>query len=158
MLNQKLLELRKANNLSQNALAEKLHMSRQAISRWETGKTVPDIETLKKLSVLYNISLDELISLEPNRSTSTTESPSANHAYINAVLLVFATIASTALPFISIAVSLYTIGYLFLHRKNKFCKLFIFITAIFLLVGIHNTFIEVSYWNAPGSTTIKQIE
>ncbi|MBQ8802794.1 MAG: helix-turn-helix transcriptional regulator [Tyzzerella sp.] len=158
MLSQKLLELRKSNNLSQNALAEKLHVSRQAISRWETGKTVPDIETLKQLSVLYNVSLDELTSFKSSQSTSATEISLANHTYINAVLLIFATIASTVLPFISIGAALFTISYLFIHRKNKFCKLFIFITVIFLLVGIHNTFIEVNYWSSPGSTTIEQVE
>lgn len=120
MLNQKLLELRKANNLTQSELAEKLHVSRQAISRWESGKTIPDIEILKKLSILYNVSLDEIINSSITKATSTTEILSANHIYINAVLLIFATIATTVLPFVSIGVALFTLGYLFNHRKNHF--------------------------------------
>lgn len=52
---------RKENNLSQEEVAKKLNISRQSISKWETGTSYPDIENLIKLSELYNISLDELI-------------------------------------------------------------------------------------------------
>ena len=136
MLNQKLLELRKANTLTQSELAEKLHVSRQAISRWESGITIPDIEILKKLSILYNVSLDEIINSSITKATSTTEILSANHIYINAVLLIFATIATTVLAFVAIGVALFTLGYLFNHRKKSFCKLFIFITIIFYLLEL----------------------
>ena len=45
-----LLELRQKNGLSQEELAEKVFVTRQAVSRWETGETVPNTETLKLLS------------------------------------------------------------------------------------------------------------
>lgn len=45
-----LLELRKQNHLTQDALAERLHVTRQAVSRWENGETLPNVETLKQLS------------------------------------------------------------------------------------------------------------
>ena len=45
-----LLDLREKAGLSQDELAEKMHVTRQAVSRWETGKTVPNTETLKLLS------------------------------------------------------------------------------------------------------------
>lgn len=48
-----LLELRTKNGLSQDALAEKVFVTRQAVSRWEKGETVPNTETLKLLSKLY---------------------------------------------------------------------------------------------------------
>lgn len=48
-------------NLSQDDLAQKMDISRQAISKWETGKSYPDIETILKLSDLFNLSLDELV-------------------------------------------------------------------------------------------------
>lgn len=54
-------ELRKRNGLSQLELAERLNVSRQAISRWEVGSSVPSIENLTALSVLYNISINDLI-------------------------------------------------------------------------------------------------
>jgi transcriptional regulator with XRE-family HTH domain len=48
-------------NISQDELAAKMDMSRQAISKWETGKSYPDIEKLIKLSDIFNLSLDELV-------------------------------------------------------------------------------------------------
>lgn len=56
----KILELRKKNNLSQEALAEKIGVSRQTISKWELGETSPDIKQAKELSKVFNVSLDEL--------------------------------------------------------------------------------------------------
>lgn len=57
----KIIELRKQNNLTQEALAEKLNVSRQTVSNWETAKCYPDIETLVIISNKFNISLDVLI-------------------------------------------------------------------------------------------------
>ena len=56
-----LLELRKKNNLTQDELAEKLYITRQAVSRWESGETTPNIETLKLLSKLFNVSINTLL-------------------------------------------------------------------------------------------------
>ncbi len=56
-----LLELRVKNGLSQDALAEKLFVTRQAVSRWENGETVPNTETLKLLSKLYDVSINTLL-------------------------------------------------------------------------------------------------
>lgn len=57
----RLVELRKQNNLSQEALAEKLGISRQAVSKWERADASPDMDNLITLSKLYQISLDELL-------------------------------------------------------------------------------------------------
>ena len=59
-LNERLAQLRKEHGLSQNDLAEKLKVSRQAISRWEQGLAVPSSDNLIYLSKLYGITLDEL--------------------------------------------------------------------------------------------------
>lgn len=56
-----LLELRTKNGLSQDALAEKVFVTRQAVSRWENGETVPNTETLKLLSRLYDVSINTLL-------------------------------------------------------------------------------------------------
>lgn len=56
-----LLELRTKHELSQEALAEKVFVTRQAVSRWETGETVPNTETLKLLSKLYDVSINTLL-------------------------------------------------------------------------------------------------
>ena len=60
-----IVKYRKKNQLSQEQLAESLNISRQSISRWETGETLPGIDNLISLSGLLDISLDELITGEP---------------------------------------------------------------------------------------------
>lgn len=56
-----LLKLRKKSRLTQDELAEKAFVTRQAVSRWETGETVPNVDTLKLLSKLYNVSINTLL-------------------------------------------------------------------------------------------------
>ena len=56
-----ILELRTKNSLSQDGLAEKLYVTRQAVSRWENGDTVPNTETLKLLSKLFDVSINTLL-------------------------------------------------------------------------------------------------
>lgn len=67
----KLVELRKANNLSQEELAQHLNISRQAVSKWERAESSPDTDNLIALAKLYRISLDEL--LEVNVKTFVCE-------------------------------------------------------------------------------------
>ena len=59
-----LYHARRKKGLSQEAVAEKLGVSRQTISKWETDETLPDIRQAKKLSVFYGLTLDELISFD----------------------------------------------------------------------------------------------
>ena len=59
-----LYNARKKSGLSQEKVAEKLGVSRQTISKWETDETVPDIRQSKKMAVLYHVSLDELIDFD----------------------------------------------------------------------------------------------
>ncbi len=56
-----ILELRTKNGMSQDELAEKVFVTRQAVSRWENGDTVPGVETLKLLSRLFNVSINTLL-------------------------------------------------------------------------------------------------
>ncbi len=60
-LGNNLFHARRKKGLSQEDVAEKLGVSRQTISKWETDETLPDIRQAKKLSTLYDLSLDELI-------------------------------------------------------------------------------------------------
>ncbi|MBQ7374154.1 MAG: helix-turn-helix domain-containing protein [Clostridia bacterium] len=61
ILGNKLYDLRKTTGLSQEELADKLGVSRQAISKWERGEALPDTANLIALAKLYNVSLDELV-------------------------------------------------------------------------------------------------
>lgn len=56
-----IFDLRTKSGLSQDDLAEKLCVTRQAISRWETGETIPNTETLKMLSKLFDVSINTLL-------------------------------------------------------------------------------------------------
>ncbi len=60
----RLVQLRKQNNLSQEELAAKIGISRQAVSKWERAEASPDTDNLILLSKLYNISLDNLLKTE----------------------------------------------------------------------------------------------
>ena len=60
-LGNKILNLRKKLNLSQEQLAEQLDVTRQTISKWELEETTPDIKQAKKLSEIFKVSLDELL-------------------------------------------------------------------------------------------------
>lgn len=74
----RLVNLRKSNNLSQEALAEKLGISRQAVSKWERAEASPDTDNLILLARLYGVSLDTLLQTEDEIPTaeSITEDPS----------------------------------------------------------------------------------
>ncbi|MDE6312425.1 MAG: helix-turn-helix transcriptional regulator [Lachnospiraceae bacterium] len=64
MFKDNLSSLRKMKKLSQEDLAEKLDISRQTLSKWETGEAVPDIEKCKTLADIFEVSLDDLVSYE----------------------------------------------------------------------------------------------
>lgn len=59
-----IVKLRNQNNMTQEELAEKVFVTRQAVSRWETGETTPNIEALKQLSALFNVSINTLLGSE----------------------------------------------------------------------------------------------
>ena len=63
-LGESLLNARKSKGLTQEAVAEKLGVSRQTVSKWETGETLPDIRQSKRLAALYGVTLDELIDFD----------------------------------------------------------------------------------------------
>ena len=56
-----LYHLRTEKDLSQDELAAKIFVTRQAVSRWETGETTPNVETLKLLSTFFNVSINTLL-------------------------------------------------------------------------------------------------
>ena len=61
---EKLQELRKRNGLTQEELAEKLYVSRAAVSKWESGRGYPNIDSLKALAKFFSVTIDELLSGE----------------------------------------------------------------------------------------------
>lgn len=69
ILGEKIARLRRKNGWSQEELADKMEVSRQAVSKWESGKTQPDLETLQKIAQVLEVSVEELIYGERRQTT-----------------------------------------------------------------------------------------
>lgn len=81
ILADKIIELRKKNNWSQEELATKLGVSRQAISKWESAQSIPDLERILKMSALFGVSTDTLIKDEIElTSAPVTDTEDSEHA------------------------------------------------------------------------------
>ena len=63
-------QLRQKNNLTQDQVAEKIGVSYQAVSKWENGRGIPDIEMLKKISEVFDVDIDEIINGEKKKQKS----------------------------------------------------------------------------------------
>lgn len=79
-LGENISRLRAARGMSQGDLAEALDVSRQSISKWETGGAVPELDKLMKLSALFGVTLDELVTGEAMGIPRTPETPPAQSA------------------------------------------------------------------------------
>jgi len=71
-LSEKIYSLRKQNNLSQEQLAEQLGVSRQAVSKWEAGQAVPDVDKIINISELFGVTTDYLLKGKDEGSDKTT--------------------------------------------------------------------------------------
>lgn len=86
---EKLNQLRREKGLSQEQLAEKLHVSRQAVSKWETGEAQPDMSKLLLMCDVFNVSMDELCGRQAVPNVEKQEAPSRRSLFnwLCAVLL-----------------------------------------------------------------------
>ena len=76
--NEKLQELRKNRGLTQEELAEALYVSRTAISKWESGRGYPGIDSLKEISKFFSVTIDDLLSGEKVIYIAEKENESVN--------------------------------------------------------------------------------
>ena len=83
--------LRNTQNISQEALAEKLFISRQAVSSWENDRTQPDIEMIGKLADVFNVSIEELIYGEKRKLELENEEPKQNNKLL---IIIFSVLGS----------------------------------------------------------------
>ena len=81
MFKNNLLSLRKLNNLTQEELAEKLNVSRQAVAKWESGETVPDIDRCRLLAEIFDVSLDDLANYNANEHLGLNVPPKGKHLF-----------------------------------------------------------------------------
>ena len=93
---EKLQKIRKENNITQEGLADRLNVSRQAVSKWESGMAYPDTEKLIQISKIFNISLDELINDNGDKNTGNSSKK-----------IVFMDIVNDMLEFISKSVNMF---------------------------------------------------
>lgn len=90
LISKYLIYLRKLKNYTQETLANELEISRQAVSKWETGTSLPDLDILLKLSKLYDKTINQI--LEPhveNRITTFEEIVSIDTSYLKNILMTF---------------------------------------------------------------------
>lgn len=92
MFGEKLKKLRMENHFTQEELAEKIFVTRTAVSKWETNRGYPSIDSLKQIANLFHISIDELISDEDVENQRVLEEKTSRKNYIYAVLCLAATV------------------------------------------------------------------
>lgn len=105
-LGERIAALRKAKGFSQEELANQLNLSRQAVYKWESNQSTPELEKLVALSSLFEVSLDELVkgeSPQPESPTARTASPSQNgkHSVMGIVFLSFGVMLALILLLLS---------------------------------------------------------
>lgn len=81
MFKDNLIQLRKYNQLTQEDLAEKVGVTRQAIAKWEAGETMPDLERCRKLAEIFEVSLDDLANYEPGNDGGLGVPPKGKHIF-----------------------------------------------------------------------------
>jgi transcriptional regulator with XRE-family HTH domain len=111
----KIKELRISKNLTQQQLADELHVTKQAISKWERGKSVPDIASVELLSSFFDVSVDYLIndSTEVTKSETTTIISSKHLSKLNITLISMLALLLAAVVALSISVGV-------ILNNNKF--------------------------------------
>ena len=81
MFKDNLVQLRKMKKMTQEAIAEKLGVTRQAVAKWEAGETVPDLDKCRLLADLFGVSLDDLANYEPEENMGLGMPPKGKHLF-----------------------------------------------------------------------------
>ena len=81
MFKDNLIQLRKMKKMTQEGIAEKLGVSRQAVAKWEAGETVPDLDKCRLLAELFEVSLDDLANYEPKENMGLGLPPKGKHLF-----------------------------------------------------------------------------
>ncbi|MCU7356654.1 helix-turn-helix domain-containing protein [Enterococcus dispar] len=152
---------RKRIGLSQGEVATQLNITRQSISKWETGKGYPDLDNLVLLSEIYDVSIDELlkedernrnrivdnsnapICIEDNKIESGTESHKEMKRDDSLLLMILA-IVSCPIPPLGIIIPL--ILYKKITTTDRFHKLLKFVCICCCLLSIYNSFLLANSW------------
>lgn len=135
---EKLQELRKSKGLTQEELAEALYVSRTAISKWESGRGYPSIDSLKEISRYFSVSIDDLLSGDKLVSIAEKENKS-NIRYICDLLFGIVDFMSVTLVILPLYPNLvdgyiYSVNLLSYTRTTSFNRLIYWIMFVTLIV------------------------
>jgi AbrB family looped-hinge helix DNA binding protein len=81
MFKENLAQLRKLKNMTQETVAERVGVTRQAVAKWEAGETLPDLEKCRLLAELFEVSLDDLANYEPEANMGMNVPPKGKHLF-----------------------------------------------------------------------------
>ena len=81
MFNENLVQLRKLNQMTQEDVAEKVGVSRQAVAKWESGETSPDINACVVLAEIFGVSLDDLVNWQNDENLGLGAPPKGKHLF-----------------------------------------------------------------------------
>lgn len=81
MFKDNLVQLRKLRRFTQEDLAEKIGVTRQAVAKWEAGETIPDLDKCKVLAEIFEVSLDDLANYEPEDHMGLQIAPKGKHIF-----------------------------------------------------------------------------
>ena len=132
-LGEKIREQRKKAGLSQEQLAEKLNVSRQAITKWETGKGIPDVANLIAISDEFGLSLDELIKGDVAVKKKIISDSSAKKWHMLVIVYLVAIVAYVA--YFAICHRILMIGFLIATLFMLFFEMRIFINEKIYRLG-----------------------
>ena len=81
MFKDNLIQLRKLHSMTQEDVAEKVGVSRQAVAKWESGETAPDLERARLLAEVFGVSLDDLTNYEPEENMGMSVPPKGRYLF-----------------------------------------------------------------------------
>ena len=81
MFKENLVQLRKLKQMTQEDIAEKIGVTRQAVAKWEAGETIPDLDKCRLLAELFEVSLDELANYDPEENMGMSLPPRGKHLF-----------------------------------------------------------------------------
>lgn len=138
-LHEKLQQLRKQSGLTQEELAEKLYVSRTAISKWESGRGYPSIDSLKALSKFFSVSIDALLSGDELLDVVQENQKQSKNSFLNMIFGLMDISAAMLLffPFFAEKEDLLIRGVslLSLTQISPYLKIFYFVFVIGMIVS-----------------------
>lgn len=176
-LHNRLKDIRIQKGYSQNDIAQKLNISRQAVSRWENGRAYPDIDNLALLSEIYGISVDELLGkeiaettnnaeLEPEIENDTEATAKTNNSkatdtpktdsstdkltsYFDRedLILIFVLLISSIHSIIGVVISCGILIWTILKRRTHICLLFLSVLCFCTIYTTHSLLYQCIYRN-----------